>query len=242
MIDKKNAIDLALTILNEVIASSNFPVSDCNNVLEDNERFKNSILDIKNRLNVKLKSNGKCSELLINQLARHQCGLGERYAVYENKESLDKIYFEEFYQSSEILDVIENLELHPQENIFDFNNSPFKGKSISKIHHGAFSNNGDSLVINVKNYWFNKNGKLKEDRKIEFDEIYDKYISNPIISFIPAMHDKAIHSKKLTGEWLIYKRHNNINYYLCLAKHNEGDQEIYDNKILQCFQEFPELM
>ncbi|MDD2674216.1 MAG: hypothetical protein PHF81_04995 [Flavobacterium sp.] len=241
MNDKKTAIDLALTILNEVITSSTFIQPDYNNISEDDEKCENSILDIKNRLLVKLKSNGKCSELLINQLARHQCGLGEIFAIYENKKSRDKIYFKEFYQSPEILNIIENLELYPKENIFDSNNSPFKGKGISKIHHGSFSNKGDSLVINVKNYWFNKNGQLKEYKKTEFDEIYNKYISNSIISFIQAMHDKAIHSKKLTGEWLIYKRHNNINYYLCLAKHNEGDQEIYDNKILKCFQEFPEL-
>lgn len=48
-----------------------------------------------------------------------------------------------------------------------------------------------------------------------------------------------------TGEWIIFTTYNNINYYLCLATHNEakelGDNWIFETKIKPCFEEFPEL-
>ncbi|MBF4485597.1 hypothetical protein [Flavobacterium sp. CSZ] len=242
MIDKQTAMNLVLNDFNELISSRIVHLSDCNITPLDNEKFESSILDVRNRLSVKLNNNGKCSALLVNQLATHQCGLGELFIIKENKDDNNEISVIEFYQSSEILNLIENLETSLEENLFTSRNSPFEGKGISKTHHGAYNTLGASLVINVKNYWFKKNGQLHNDKEDEFDEIYKKYISGTVNSIQHAMHQKAIHSKKLTGEWLIYKRHNNINYYFCLAKHNEGDQEIYDNKILKCFQEFPELL
>lgn len=242
MIDKQIAINLALNDFNTLISSRTVHLSDCNIISVNNEKIESSILDIKNRLNVKLNNNGKCSEFLINQLAMHQCGLGELFLIKENKDDIDIISTIEFYQSSEILNLIENLEISAEENLFNRKNSPFEGKGISKTHHGAFNTLGASLIINVRNYWFKKNGQLQKDKESEFDEIHNKYNLGTITSIQHAMHQKAIHSKQLTGEWLIYKRYNDINYYLCLAKHNEGDQEIYDSKILKCFQEFPELM
>jgi hypothetical protein len=44
---------------------------------------------------------------------------------------------------------------------------------------------------------------------------------------------------KLTGEWIIFARHDGQNYYLCLATHDTGDQKIYDNIKAGCFGEFP---
>lgn len=48
--------------------------------------------------------------------------------------------------------------------------------------------------------------------------------------------------KKLTGEWIIFAKHNGQNYYLCLATHETGDQIIFNNiKTGDCLQQFPEL-
>ena len=77
-------------------------------------------------------------------------------------------------------------------------------------------------------------------RENDFKELIAESKSN-----IPArMYDKAIRSKfkkGLTGEWLIYAVHNEVNYFLCLAKHEEGDEAIYKNKIAPALEEFPEL-
>lgn len=37
--------------------------------------------------------------------------------------------------------------------------------------------------------------------------------------------------RKLTGEWIVFRKSNGINTYLCLAKHTDGDQAIYDRLI-----------
>lgn len=45
--------------------------------------------------------------------------------------------------------------------------------------------------------------------------------------------------QKITGEWLIYAVHENINYFLCLAKHGEGDDQIRTRIDSTCIHEFP---
>ena len=47
-------------------------------------------------------------------------------------------------------------------------------------------------------------------------------------------------AQKLTGEWIVYARHRDRNYYLTLGQHNEPDRAIRD-RVLQCCPEFPEL-
>ena len=47
----------------------------------------------------------------------------------------------------------------------------------------------------------------------------------------------------MTGEWIVYAQHENQNFYLCLAKHNDGDEDHYE-KIRErieriCMREFP---
>lgn len=45
--------------------------------------------------------------------------------------------------------------------------------------------------------------------------------------------------QKTTGEWLIYAVHENVNYFLCLAKHGEGDDQIRTRIDSTCTHEFP---
>jgi hypothetical protein len=48
-------------------------------------------------------------------------------------------------------------------------------------------------------------------------------------------------SNKLTGEWIVYLRHEGKNYYLCCNTHDAGDQLIYDRIMEHCARDFPEL-
>jgi hypothetical protein len=198
--------------------------------LTDNEAYNASVQDIKNRLKVKL-SSGKCSNVLIQQLARHQCGLGEKYV--ENIE---------FYNSSEILDIIELIEL-----------GKIKGKSFNRckelkeyshVHHNAYSSLGYSIIRNIREFWFRKE-KIKKNLRNDFEIIESKYGKSNIAAIMNTMHSKTIKEKlknnKLNGEWLIYREHNDHNYYLCLATHKEGDLNIYNNKLQLCISEFSEL-
>ena len=45
-------------------------------------------------------------------------------------------------------------------------------------------------------------------------------------------------NKKLTGEWIVFAKHNGKNYYLCLSTHDAGDQQIADRIRENCVREF----
>lgn len=42
-----------------------------------------------------------------------------------------------------------------------------------------------------------------------------------------------------TGEWLIYGKYGDLNYYLCIARHNAGDENIRREIENVCVDEFP---
>ncbi len=46
---------------------------------------------------------------------------------------------------------------------------------------------------------------------------------------------------KLTGEWVIFAKHDGKNFYLCLNTHSAGDQFIYDRITEHCVRDFPDL-
>jgi hypothetical protein len=46
---------------------------------------------------------------------------------------------------------------------------------------------------------------------------------------------------KITGEWIVFARHEGRNYYLCLATHSTGDDVVFDNIQKGCAREFPDL-
>lgn len=196
------------------------------------EKLNRCIKDTKERLKIKLSSNGICSTLLIDQISLHRAGYGEKYG--------DKI---EFFNASEILDLIEKIEKKKVTGTH-FSNEPLKG--YLHVHHNTYAGMGYSLIRNVREYWFNNNGELKKNRIKEFSELLSKYKDNFQATAID-MHQKAVSRKQLKGEWLIYKEFNGINYYLCLASHREGkdrkesDSTIFNSKIVNCLNEFSEL-
>lgn len=46
---------------------------------------------------------------------------------------------------------------------------------------------------------------------------------------------------KITGEWIVYAKHDGKNYYLALNTHNAGDQFVYDRIMEHCTKDFPDL-
>jgi hypothetical protein len=43
---------------------------------------------------------------------------------------------------------------------------------------------------------------------------------------------------KLTGEWIVFAKHEGQNYYLCLGNHDDGDPAVFQN-VEACMQDFP---
>lgn len=217
-------------LCNEEI-NRNVSVEKTEPVLIDPIKIEKCRTDTKECLKIKLKT-GFCSKLLIEQLTIHRANYGEKFG--------DKI---EFYNTSEILDLIGNLENDK------LTGSPFAGKKLNgylHIHHSTYASLGYSVVRNVKEYWY-KNKKIRKEKIQDFENIVTEYGNNNISAVAITMHQKAISNRELKGEWLIYKKYDGKNYYLCLASHREGtnrivsDTNIFDNKISKCLAEFPEL-
>jgi hypothetical protein len=58
--------------------------------------------------------------------------------------------------------------------------------------------------------------------------------------FLAGFEERAAEGK-LTGEWIVYLRRGEKNYYLCCTTHDAGDQVIYDRIMEHCPRDFPEL-
>jgi hypothetical protein len=56
------------------------------------------------------------------------------------------------------------------------------------------------------------------------DDEFINYIAHE--STVGAFQERAI-KRKLSGEWIVFREHNGKNYYLTLAAHDEGDENIY---------------
>lgn len=192
----------------------------------ENSEFLMRKRDIKEILEFKL-STGVYSNYILEQLTIHRCQLGESMA--------DNI---EFYNASSLLELIESIENGKIEGK-PFKHEPLKG--LFKVHHSSLSGLGYSLVRNIIEYWFDESGSIKRKRQKDFESIIERYGSERVGVIAIEMHSQTLKFKKLKGEWLIYKIFKGKKYYLCFAAHEEGDNKIFEDKILECYAEFPEL-
>jgi hypothetical protein len=119
--------------------------------------------------------------------------------------------------------------------------SEFRHYPLRGIWHKHFFS-GPFIARNIRN-------QLAGDKiKKLVDQILDPRKS-PVIT--KEMINKVAHkatveqfeqrekSGNLTGEWIVFAKHNGKNYYLCLATHESGDQGIYDKIKDFSFRQFP---
>lgn len=75
----------------------------------------------------------------------------------------------------------------------------------------------------------------------EGDPLTDDIIKQISHHFTVKSFEERSASKKMTGEWIIFIKYKEINYYLCLATHETGDQRIFKKITSMCSVDFPEL-
>lgn len=63
------------------------------------------------------------------------------------------------------------------------------------------------------------------------DEIFIKYLTHHIV-FDPIQIKSA--SNEMTGEWVVFHKHEGANYYLTFASHVETNDEIYKRVVTAC--------
>ena len=63
------------------------------------------------------------------------------------------------------------------------------------------------------------------------DEIFTKYLSHHMV-FDP--YEIKYASNKMTGEWVVFHKHEGANYYLTFASHTEKNDEIHKRVVTAC--------
>jgi hypothetical protein len=233
-----------LTPVSEIILQSPFNGTFSEEQFEqidiDKKEYHAAMGDIRERLNVKLKT-GRYSEVLIAQLARHRMNIYEKFG--------NEIHA---YHFQTILDIIENVDSGRSANIRGFKNPLLS--SFQHIHH----NSNTFIPQNMLNHWRNKYGQNDEIqyqnmllKDIYFDLLKDHEDDIAQNKALTALLTKIQYESKFrpiashTGEWIIFSEKKGIKYFLCLATHKEAkdssDQVILD-RLAPCLLEFPEIV
>jgi hypothetical protein len=118
----------------------------------------------------------------------------------------------------------------------EFNREPLKGL----WHKHYFS--AHFIGRNMSNYL--SGGKLHQFLSEVLDPGKSPNVTREMIAeiahrVVEEPLDVRANTEKLTGEWIVFAKHGGQNYYLCLAKHDTGDQAIYDQIDLVAFKQFP---
>lgn len=122
----------------------------------------------------------------------------------------------------------------------------FKRPALGGLWHKHYMN-GDvaSLAQNVKNAlieygipFFEE--KIREAQAAGEERFVTKEDVPKIVNDVLRNNLARRRSEgKMTGEWVIYAQHESQNFYLCLAKHNDGDEKIREKIERICLREFP---
>ncbi|WP_127811876.1 hypothetical protein [Bordetella bronchiseptica] len=127
--------------------------------------------------------------------------------------------------------------------------SQFTGKVLSGLWHKHHREIGiRSMAINLQQA-LREHGipSLEAIVKEAEESGEDHYVTEDVVRQIA--HDVAVgnyerrsDADKLTGEWIVFAKNEAKNYYLCLGKHNSGDDVIRQKIESVCIVEFPFLV
>ena len=194
--------------------------------------LQESANDVREWLKIKLRT-GKCSQLVVTQIARHNLSLGEKF---------DGHTF--YFQPYEIYSEIESLETGSS-----------RGRAFSQGLAGLYHTHHSRTVFITKNLlrqWkarvqtsgLSEREYLMNQIKATLPELTARGLSQseavqrvlPTIAYKELMD--SVGSPTKTGEWLIYAISENTNYYLTLAYHKEPVPDIWA-RVEQCLTDFP---
>jgi hypothetical protein len=119
--------------------------------------------------------------------------------------------------------------------------SPFLHKPLKGLWHKHFFT-ARCVPHNISNAF--KNGGLMKLLQEVFDPNKSPVVTEEMTGelarrFVDEPIESRARDNRLTGEWIIFAKHNQKNYYLCVSTHNAGDQNIYDRINRYCLSEFP---
>jgi hypothetical protein len=153
------------------------------------------------------------------------------------------------YNSFSITDVIQDLEgvgRGGKRRVDQFKHLPLRGFWKAHFFDAQF------IARNLINHWglefensqkFNAlcSGIADEEVKIPSKAGWQGRLSHEMIM---GAYEERARNNRLTGEWIIFSRHNNNNYYLCISRHTtkEQDQPVFNFLKTLCEHEYPFLL
>jgi len=127
--------------------------------------------------------------------------------------------------------------------------TPFRGRHLRGLWHKHYMN-GDlaSLAQNLKSELDRKGNRLSpffeekieeaqaagEERFVTKEDV-PKIVNDILTNNLAKRRSEG----RMTGEWIVYVQEEGQNFYLCLAKHNDGDEKIREKIERICVWEFP---
>jgi len=140
------------------------------------------------------------------------------------------------------INVLEGIEKRSQlKAAAQFQHHPLKG-----LWHKHYLEDGmKAVAINLKKGGNKYGMSFFEQRilesKLSGKKIYVSLEDIPLITkdFVDGNWARMANAEALTGEWIVYAQYQGANYYLCIGKHNSGDQHLRTLIDTLCCQEFP---
>ncbi len=116
-----------------------------------------------------------------------------------------------------------------------FNRLPLRG-----LWHKHFAQAG-FIPLNVRNHWERNDFEARVSEIIKDSKIpAEKKLDAAIHAFVLDGYTARAAATQLTGEWIVFARESDVNYYLTLASHNEHDEAIFA-RVAECRSDFPQL-
>jgi hypothetical protein len=159
---------------------------------------------------------------------------------------LDLFFGAEFLGLNPFADAEEIRSLEKREISQTKKAKPFAGPVLRGLWHKHYINRDvASLAQNVKNALDDygiplfeekmKEAKIAVEKRFSTKEDVPKIVNDVVAKNLARRRNEG----KMSGEWIIYAQHESQNFYLCLAKHNDGDEKIRERIERICVREFP---
>jgi hypothetical protein len=111
---------------------------------------------------------------------------------------------------------------------------PLAGLWHKHYHQASF------LPQNILNHWRANDFAAHAGKAVDKAAVpRDKLMGALIHEFVLGGYRERSYAHRLTGEWIIYARRDQVNTYLTLGTH--GDDTAIHERVLACASEFPEL-
>ncbi len=118
-----------------------------------------------------------------------------------------------------------------------FRKEPLKGLWKTHFTDASFIVKNIGIHMGLENEGNKKLDKLISEAFAQNTTgiVDDQFISSIATGMSFGVLAERAKGKKLTGEWIVFQKYKEKNYYLTLAAHDEGDDSIY-KRVCDCYE------